>query len=112
MEIELTERALKDLSELQEEVTDTFLNAKNTAESNMDLGATPRMAFEKYLSGNMHPILQETLGIDYRAWFIEGDRIESLENNKIFCIRIMTAKEAHKIEDNSTTNEVLQRALE
>ena len=112
MDIELTEKALEDLSELPKEVTDTFLNAKNTAESNIDLGATPRMAFEKYLSGNMHPILQETLGRDYRAWFIEGDRVESLENDKIFCIRVLTAKGAHKIEDNSTTDEVLQRALE
>lgn len=112
MEIEVTEKAMEDLSELPKEVTDTFLNAKKTAESNLNLGATHRMAFGKYLSGNMHPILQETLGRDYRAWFIEGDRINKLSDGKIFCIRILTAKEAHKIEDSSTFDEVLQHALE
>lgn len=111
MSIELTEKALEDLSELPEEVTDTFLNAKKTAESNMDMGASPRMAFGKYLSGNMHPILQETLGRDYRAWFIEGERVEKLDDGKIFCIRVLTAKEAHKIEDNSTIDEVLRHAF-
>jgi len=112
MEIEVTETALTDLSELPKEVESTFLNAKRTAESNLDLGATPRMAFEKYLSGNMHPILQETLGRDYRAWFVEGDRIRDLPDGEIFCIRVVTAKEAHKIEDNSTVDEVLRYALE
>ena len=112
MEIEVTETALNDLAELPEEVGSTFLNAKRTAESNLEMGATPRMAFEKYLSGNMHPILQETLGRDYRAWFIEGNRIKDLQDGEIFCIRVLTAKEAHKIEDNSTIDEVLRHAFE
>lgn len=112
MEIKLTEQSIKDLAELPAEVEDTFFNAKDTAESNItDLGATPRQAFEKYLSGDMHPFLQEKFG-DYRAWFVEGDRVNLLENGKIYCIRILTAKEAHRIEDSTKTfSDILQSAL-
>jgi len=109
----MTEKAIKDIADLPSEVDNTFFNAKNTAETNMgDLNATPRQAFEKYLSGDMHPFLQEKFG-DYRAWFVEGDKIDQLENGEIYCIRVLTAKEAHKIEDSSMTfDDIVQSALE
>lgn len=113
MEINMTDKAMQDIAGLPEEVDDTFFNAKRTAETNIgDLNAEPRQAFEKYLSGDMHPILQEKFG-DYRAWFVEGENVESLEDGEIYCIRVLTAKEAHKIEDSSKTfDDIVQSALE
>ncbi|MFB6209177.1 MAG: hypothetical protein ABEJ56_03490 [Candidatus Nanohaloarchaea archaeon] len=107
MEIVVTENAVRDIAELPGEVEDTFFSAKKTAEKNLNLGASPDQALEKYLSGGMHPILQETLGADYRAWFIEGGRANKMlgrnefDEDKLYCFRVLTAKEAHKIEDGS-----------
>lgn len=96
-EIVLTRRALEDLAELPEEVEDTFLSKKESTEKNLNIGAEPGQAFDKYLSGNMHPFLQMNLGRDYRAWFLEGEYIEDLEDEKIYCLKIMRKPEAKKL---------------
>ena len=96
-EIVLTGRAVRDLAELPGKVEDTFLSKKDSTQKNLGIGAEPVQAFDKYLSGNMHPVLQMNLGRDYRAWFIEGEYIDSLDDNKIYCIKIMKKPEAKKL---------------
>lgn len=113
-EIEVTDLALQDLSELPKEVEDTFFNMIDTAEGNLGLGAAPNQVFEKYLSGDMHPLLQEKLGRDYRVWFIEGGRIdrEEFEDGRIYCVRVLTKPQAEEIEASSrTVHEVLEPVL-
>lgn len=116
MDVVVTENAVRDLAELPGEVEDTFFSAKRTAEKNLGLGASPDQALEKYLSGGMHPILQEALGADYRAWFIEGGRANKLldrgefEEGKLYCFRVLTAQEAHKIEDSSMNARAILRS--
>ncbi|PSG98535.1 MAG: hypothetical protein BRC29_00220 [Nanohaloarchaea archaeon SW_7_43_1] len=97
MEIEVTERAMKDLVELPDEVGDTYLSKKDAIEKNLSLGASPRQAFDKFLSVNMNPVLQINLGRDYRAWFVEGGYVEELEDDTIYGWRVLTKKEAKKL---------------
>lgn len=97
MKIEVTERALKDLSKLPEKVTETYLSKKEDLSKNLSLGASPEQAFDKFLSGNMHPVLQINLGRDYRAWFVEGSRVEKLDDDTIYGWRVLTKKEAEKL---------------
>lgn len=97
VKIVLTERAVRDLAELPPEVEDTFLSKKDSIQKNLKIGAEPGQAFDKYLSGNMHPILQMNLGRDYRAWFLEGEYIDSLDDGKIYCVKIMRKPEAKKL---------------
>ncbi len=91
--------AMDDLSELPQAVADTFYSAKDTAETNMGLGADPGQVFEKYMSGNLHPFLQMTLGRDYRAWFLEGTYLAELDDELVYCLKVMTANEAHELAD-------------
>lgn len=78
----MTDQAIQDIAELPNEVDNTFFNAKATAETNMEeLNATPRQAFGEYLSGPLHPLLQNEFG-DYRAWFVQGKNVQQLENGK------------------------------
>ncbi|MFB6213260.1 MAG: hypothetical protein ABEJ07_01730 [Candidatus Nanohaloarchaea archaeon] len=97
MEIEVTERAMKDLAALPDKVVETYMSKKDAVEKNLDLGATPRQAFDKFLSGNMNPVLQMNLGRDYRAWFIEGEYVEELEDDAIYGWRVLTKKESKKL---------------
>ena len=97
MEIEITETAMKDLTQLPDKVAETYLSKRTSIEKNLNIGAEPEQAFDKYLSGNMHPLLQINLGRDYRAWFIEGEYIENLEDDKIYGWRDLTKKEAKKL---------------
>jgi mRNA-degrading endonuclease RelE of RelBE toxin-antitoxin system len=71
MDIEVADAAKKDLDRLPNPVRDTFYSKVESTEKNLDIGATPKQAFDKYLSGNMNPVLQMNLGRDFRAWFIE-----------------------------------------
>lgn len=97
MEIVITERSLKDLSNLPEEVESTFRSKKKDASRNLSIGADTGDVFDKYLSGNMHPVLQMNLGRDYRAWFLEGKYVEELEEDMIYCWRVLTKNEAEKL---------------
>ncbi|QGA79966.1 hypothetical protein [Candidatus Nanohalobium constans] len=97
MGIEVSDRAMKDLVDLPDEVVETYLSKKDAMEKSLNIGATPRQAFDKFLSGNMHPVLQINLGRDYRAWFIEGEYIENLEDDKIYGWRVLNKKEAKKL---------------
>lgn len=111
--IVLTERAIYDLSELPERVEDTFYSKKESTQKNLGIGAEPGQAFDKYLSGNMHPILQMNLGRDYRAWFIEGEYMDRLDDNKIYCVKIMKKPEAKKLTGKiRNVLEYVERVLE
>ena len=96
-EIVLTQRVVYDLAELPERVEDTFYSKRESTEKNLNIGAEPGQAFDKYLSGNMHPLLQMNLGRDYRAWFVEGEYIDELEDNTIYCVKILKKPEAKKL---------------
>lgn len=97
MEIDIIPKAEKDLERLPELVRDTFFSKLESTEKNLNIGASPRQAFDKYLSGNMHPCLQMNLGRDYRAWFVEGKHLEKYESGKIYCVKVLTKKEAQKL---------------
>lgn len=51
MKIEVSERAMEDLTKLPDEVTETYLSKKEAMEKNLNIGATPGQAFDKFLSG-------------------------------------------------------------
>lgn len=98
MDIVVTPNAQEDLSNLPEEVVDTFLSKKQAIEKNLSIGASPDQAFNKRMSGNMHPILQMNLGRDFRAWFVEGKYINSEKVDKdIYCLKVLTKKESKKL---------------
>lgn len=99
MEIVLTSEAESDLDRLPEEVRDTFFSKLDAVEKNLRIGASPGQAFDKFLSGNMHPCLQMNLGRDYRAWFVEGKHLESCVDGKIYCVRVLSKKEAQDMVD-------------
>lgn len=97
MEIEVTDTAEEDLERLDNQVRDTFYSKINSTEKNLGIGASPGQAFDKYLSGNMNPVLQMNLGRDFRAWFLEDKYIEKFEDGKIYCMMVLTKKEAKKL---------------
>lgn len=100
--IVVTETAQQDLAEHPESIADTFLSKVESTEKNLNIGADPGQAFDKYLSGNMHPVLQMNLGRDYRAWFIEGARVNGLDADAIYAWRVVTKKEAKKLTQKIT----------
>ena len=102
MDVVLTPKAEEDLERLSEEVRDTFFSKVSATEKNIDIGASPGQAFDKYLSGNMHPALQMNLGRDYRAWFVEGQYLDGFEDSKVLCVRVLTKKEAQKLTSRIT----------
>lgn len=95
MEIVVTPDAQEDLANLPEKVVDTFFSKKQAIEKNLAIGASPGQAFNKRMSGNMHPLLQINLGRDFRAWFIEGKYVGSEVN--IYCLKVLTKKEAEDL---------------
>jgi len=97
MEIEVTDLAEEDLERLPNPVRDTFYSKIDSTEKNLRIGASPKQAFDKYMSGNMHPVLQMTLGRDYRAWFLGGKHLVNREDGKIYCMMILTKKESKKL---------------
>jgi mRNA-degrading endonuclease RelE of RelBE toxin-antitoxin system len=99
MDIEVADAAKKDLERLPNPVRDTFYSKVESTEKNLDIGATPKQAFDKYLSGNMNPVLQMNLGRDFRAWFIEGKYIDSFNEDLIYCFKVLTKKEAKDLTD-------------
>lgn len=96
MDIVLTAEAEDDLRRLPDAVVDTFFSKLESIEKNLGIGATPNQAFDKYLSGSMHPCLQINLGRDYRAWFVEEKYLGDADD-KIFCVKILSKKEAQKL---------------
>jgi ribosomal protein L21 len=95
--IEITETAENDLVELPPEVEDTFFSKVKAADKNLELNASPQQTFNKRLSGNMHPVLQMNLGRDFRAWFVEGEYLEQLQNEKIYALKVMTKKDSKRL---------------
>lgn len=77
MEIRVHERVHEDLRKVPDMVGDTLEKKVKDMQSALDMGASPAMVFEKYLSGDLHPILQKKLGRDHRVWSIEGRWIGS-----------------------------------
>ena len=49
------------------------------------------------MSGNMHPVLQMNLGRDFRAWFLEGEHLGNGKGGRIYCMMVLTKKEAKKL---------------
>ncbi|MFB6115376.1 MAG: hypothetical protein ABEK04_03710 [Candidatus Nanohalobium sp.] len=37
------------------------------------------------------------LGRDFRAWFVEGEYIEELEDGKVYALKVMTKKDSKKL---------------
>jgi len=97
MEIEVTEIAEEDLERLPNPVRDTFYSKVESTEKNLEIGATPRQAFDKYMSGSMNPVLQMNLGRDFRAWFLEGKYLKDREDGKIHCMMVLTKKESEEL---------------
>ena len=99
MKLEKTQIAEEDIQKLSSEVRSTFESKLEAMEKNLKIGATPDQVFHKRMAGNMHPILQINLGRDYRAWFLEGGRIDLdwTENNTIYCVMVLTKKESKKL---------------
>lgn len=97
MEIEVTETAEEDLERFSGKVRDTFYSKVESVEKNLNIGASPEQALDKYLSGNMNPVLQMNLGRDFRAWFLEGKYLDEKADNKIYCLMVLTKKEAKKL---------------
>lgn len=98
MDVEITGSAKDDLERFEKPVRETFYSKVDSIEKNLKLNATPRQAFDKYLSGNMNPVLQINLGRDYRAWFIEGKYLDDdYEEGSIYCFKVLTKKEAQKL---------------
>ncbi len=97
MDIEVTESALTDLERVSGDVEETFWSKIRDVERNLDLGASPGQAFDKYLSGPMHPLLQMNLGRDYRAWFLEGTYVKYLGDDTVYCLKILSKPEAVKL---------------
>lgn len=97
MGIEVTDIAEEDLERLPNPVRDTFYSKVESIEKNLEIGATPKQAFDKYLSGNMNPVLQMNLGRDFRGWFLEGKYLEGLEDGKIYCLMVLRKKESKKL---------------
>jgi mRNA-degrading endonuclease RelE of RelBE toxin-antitoxin system len=95
--IEITETAENDLVDLSSKVADTFFSKVKAYDKNLELNATPQQTFNKRLSGNMHPILQMNLGRDFRAWFVEGEYIEELEDGAVYALKVMTKKDSKKL---------------
>ncbi|AOV94788.1 hypothetical protein AQV86_02580 [Nanohaloarchaea archaeon SG9] len=97
MEIKVTETAEEDLERFSSRVRDTFYSKVESIEKNLGIGASPGQALDKYLSGNMNPVLQMNLGRDFRAWFLEGKYLDEKDNGKIYCLTVLTKKEAKKL---------------
>jgi mRNA-degrading endonuclease RelE of RelBE toxin-antitoxin system len=97
MEIVVTDLAEEDLERLPNPVRDTLYSKIDSTEKNLDIGASPSQAFDKYLSGNMNPVLQMNLGRDFRSWFLEGKYLKELEDGKIYCMMVLTKNEAKKL---------------
>jgi mRNA-degrading endonuclease RelE of RelBE toxin-antitoxin system len=98
MEIEITETAEQDLERLDNLVRDTFYSKVQSIKKNLDIGASPGQAFNKYLGGNMNPVLQMNLGRDFRAWFLEGKYLpDNFDENTVYCMMILTKKEAKSL---------------
>lgn len=97
MEIELTPEAEKDLEKLPDEVQETFFSKLEAIEKNMGIGASPSQAFDKYLSGNMHPALQINLGRNHRAWFIESKYLPESKEEKVYCVKILSKESSLKL---------------
>lgn len=99
MDVEITGAAKEDLKRFEKPVRETFYSKTDSIEKNLNLGATPSQAFDKYLGGNMNPVLQINLGRDYRAWFIEGEYLEgeSFSEDTVYCFKVLTKKEAQKL---------------
>ncbi|MFB6209175.1 MAG: hypothetical protein ABEJ56_03480 [Candidatus Nanohaloarchaea archaeon] len=95
--IEITETAENDLVELPPKVEETFFSKATAADRNLELNASPQQTFNKRMSGNMHPFLQMNLGRDFRAWFLEGEYLETLEDGKIYALKVMTKKDSKKL---------------
>jgi len=95
--IEITETVEDDLVGLPPKVEETFFSKTRAADKNLELNGTPQQTFNKRMSGNMHPFLQMNLGRDYRAWFIEGEFIEKLRDEKVYAIKVMTKKDSKKL---------------
>jgi hypothetical protein len=97
MEIEVTDTAEEDLERLPNPVRDTFYSKIKSIEKNLDIGASPKQAFNKYMSGNMNPVLQMNLGRDFRAWFLEGQYLNDREDDRIYCMMVLTKKESEDL---------------
>ncbi len=102
MQVAVTDKAEDDLAVLPRHVEETFFSKIETVETNLRLGAEPGQAFDKYLSGNLHPLLQMNLGRDYRAWFIEGRHLPLRDEDGVYALRVLTKKRAEELSGKIT----------
>jgi len=111
MEVHISDGANVDLEQLPVLVGETFFNKLEDIRTALDLGASPAMAFEKYLSGPMHPLLQMKLGRDHRAWFIEGKHVPCLEDDTVLCLAILSKKDAQEAARRGDVTTLVRDAL-
>jgi hypothetical protein len=96
-EIEITDQMQDDLEDLPPECRDSVEKKTEAKENKMDkLGLDPEQAFNKPLNNDFNGILQDPLGSDFRAWFIEGTHLDQLDDNKIYGLRAMTKTEIER----------------
>ena len=96
-EIEITDQMQEDLEELPPECRESVEKKTEDKENKMDsLGLKPEQAFNKPLNNDFNGILQDPLGSDFRAWFIEGTHLDQLDDDKIYGIRAFRKKDIDK----------------
>ncbi|MFB6145850.1 MAG: type II toxin-antitoxin system RelE/ParE family toxin [Candidatus Nanohaloarchaea archaeon] len=97
MELVVKSSAESDLEEIGEkEDVERILKKLSDIEDRLELGVEPETAIEKRLSGNWSPMLQQRVG-DYRLWFVEGSKTENGNNDKVYCIRILSKDDQQKL---------------
>ncbi|MDY6769715.1 MAG: hypothetical protein SVU88_01955 [Candidatus Nanohaloarchaea archaeon] len=97
MRLVVTENAMQALDEVPDRVEETFWSKIEDVERNLDLGAEPAAAFDKYLSGRMHPVLQMNLGRDYRAWFLEGVHLRGQDERAVYALTVLSKSDAEEL---------------
>ena len=97
MDVVVTDLAEEDLERLPSAVRDTLYSKVESTEKNLGIGASPGQAFDKFMSGKMNPVLQMSLGRDFRAWFLEGKYLDGMENGSIYCLMVLTKKESKEL---------------
>jgi hypothetical protein len=56
-----------------------------------------RVAFDRYLGGNMDQCLRMNLVRDYRAWNVEGQYLDQSEDDTVYCVDVLSKLEAKKM---------------
>lgn len=96
-DVEITDPMKEDLEKLPAKCTDTVEKKTKKKQGKINsLGLEPEQAFNKPMNNELNGILQEPLGSSFRAWFIPGTHLDSLEDETIYGLRAMRKKDAER----------------